>query len=67
VQSHNEIIKLAADSFVVHFQRYIEPQKTACDELSRVEQGIMNVEVLKNKNASYLYIPCSIFDIQKNS
>jgi hypothetical protein len=45
------LIKLAVDSFVVCFQRGIEPQNT--------EQGIMNVEVLKNKNTSYLYIPCS--------
>jgi hypothetical protein len=46
----------------------VRPQNTACDEpfgleltaerLSRVEQGITNVEVLKT---SGFYIPCSIF------
>jgi len=56
--SRSELIKLAVDFFIVCFQRGIEPQNT--------EQGIMNVEVLKNKNTSDLYIPCSIFDIQKN-
>jgi hypothetical protein len=41
------------------FQSGIEPQNTE-------SAGGGNVEVLKDKNTSYLYIPCSIFDIQKN-
>jgi len=41
---------------MVHFKNTIEPQNT--------EQGIMNVEGLKN--TSYFDIPCSIFDIQKS-
>jgi hypothetical protein len=50
-----EQVKLADDLFVVPFQNTIELQST--------EQGIMNVEGLKN--TSYFDIPCSIFDIQK--
>jgi hypothetical protein len=53
VQLSAELVELAIDSFVVHFQGGIEPQNT--------EQGIMQVEVWKNKNTSYLYISCSIF------
>jgi hypothetical protein len=45
--------------FSVQVSEKREPQNTACDELSRVEQGIMNVEGKENFS-----IRNSLFDIR---
>ena len=50
-------IKLEFDLLVIPFQSSFEPQNA--------EQGIMNVQVLQERNTFYFGIPCSTFDIQK--